>query len=169
GSSDPSSVYSRSSSEEQERVEPELSDEEAALDADIAALPEIIDPADAPAGDVEKPDHVHSSGFFTLDGRLYDRYGNDFVIRGVNNAHAWFDTGGRNWALGALDNIAGYGFNAVRIVWEDRPELSTELLHRILQRCVELELVPMIEMHGATGSREVDDLLAMAEYFTEDD
>src|SRR5262245_46340202 len=29
-------------------------------------------------------------GFYTADGKLFDAYGAEFVMRGVNNAHAWF-------------------------------------------------------------------------------
>jgi hypothetical protein len=169
GNVDPSTAYDTAGSTDSGRPEAEKTAEESSFEQDIPALPELLDPSNAPPGDVDKPDYVHSSGFFTLDGRLYDRYGNDFIPRGVNNAHAWFDTGGRFWALGALDNIANYGFNSIRIVWEDEPSLTPELLRRILRRAVELELIPMLEMHGATGSRDAEDLLAMAEYFTEED
>jgi hypothetical protein len=42
---------------------------------------------------VTKPAAVRSRGFFVSGGRLYDKFGNDFVFRGINNPHIWFDSG----------------------------------------------------------------------------
>jgi hypothetical protein len=104
-----------------------------------------------PEGDVSRPSYIDSSGFFVREGRLYDKHGNDFVMRGVNNAHAWYDTSGRNLAIGALDDISGYGFNTVRIVWEASTGLSVNLLHQIIDCVVQLHMVPMVELHDVTG------------------
>lgn len=126
-----------------------------------------LDP-DPPPGDVEKPSSVLSSGFFVEGGRLYDKFGNDFVIRGVNNAHVWFDTDNRWLAYDALDDISDLGFNTVRIVWETN-RASPMLLRQIVQGVVDEQMVPMIELHDATGSNSAADLMDMAEYYTRDD
>src|SRR5690606_34344244 len=90
----------------------ELPDDEVRVDteeADWEKPPAELDSTAQPDGDVERPDYVDSTGFFVRDGRLYDAFENEFVMRGVNNAHAWF--GGA--AEGALDELAGFGFNLV--------------------------------------------------------
>ena len=71
-----------------------------------------------PAGQVKKPAGMLTNGFFVTGGRLYDKFGNDFIPRGINNPDVWFDIGDQYLAYNALDNIAAYGANVVRIVWE---------------------------------------------------
>ena len=56
-------------------------------------------------------------GFYTEGGKLYDAKGNEFIIRGVNNPHAWFDPDNQYLAHGALDTIASYKTNTIRVVW----------------------------------------------------
>jgi mannan endo-1,4-beta-mannosidase len=108
-----------------------------------------------------------ADGFYTDGGRLYDAYGNEFVIRGLNNAHVWFDGYAEYLAYDALDEIAGHGVNTVRMVWEANG--STQLLAEILYRIVELEMVPIIEMHEPTGGREAELLIDAAEYYAQED
>jgi hypothetical protein len=108
-----------------------------------------------------------ADGFYTEGGRLFDAYGNDFVIRGVNNAHAWYDGYAEYRAWGALDNIASYGTNTVRVVWETTGE--TILLADILYRIVELQMIPMVELHDVTGARDSALLMQMAEYLVRED
>lgn len=121
---------------------------------------------DPPPGEVEKPSEVLSSGFFVVDGRLYDKFGNDFVIRGVNNAHVWFDTDDRWLAYDALDDISDLGFNTVRIVWETNRG-APSLLRQIVQGVVDQEMIPMIELHDVTGSSSAAELMRMAEYYAQ--
>jgi len=108
-----------------------------------------------------------ADGFYTEGGRLHDAYGNDFVIRGVNNAHAWFDGYAEYLAWQALDNIQSYGTNTIRVVWETTS--SPNLLADVLYRIVELEMVPMVELHDVTGVRDAARLLTAAEYWTRAD
>jgi mannan endo-1,4-beta-mannosidase len=103
-------------------------------------------------------------GFYTQGGRLYDACGNEFVIRGVNNPHIWFDTSNRYLAYGALDTIASYGANTIRVVWETTG--SATLLAQVLYRIVQLDMVPMVELHDVTGASGTNDPLAMAQYYT---
>ncbi|MES1165329.1 MAG: cellulase family glycosylhydrolase [Verrucomicrobiota bacterium] len=103
-------------------------------------------------------------GFYTQDGKLLDAYGNPFVIRGVNNAHIFFDTSARYLAWQALDNIAAYGTNTIRVVWNTTG--SAALLAEILYRIVELRMVPMVELHDVTGNQDAARLLDMARYYT---
>jgi len=106
-------------------------------------------------------------GFYTENGRLYDAKGNEFVMRGVNNPHVWADPGGQFRAYQALDVIASYQANAVRVVWETNVEGGTPaLLRRILYRIVELKMVPIVELHDVTGGTANADLMNMAAYYT---
>ncbi len=108
-----------------------------------------------------------AEGFYTQGGRLHDAYGQDFVIRGINNAHIWYDEYAEYQAYGALDDIASHGTNTVRVVWETTGPGS--LLAEILYRIVELEMVPMVELHDVTGARDAALLSQMAEYYARDD
>ncbi len=139
----------------------------AAQGAPCAIQPVIGPPIVPPGGTSARPEGVDSNGFFVADGRLFDRLGNDFVMRGVNNPLAWFrnrDTGALAW----LDEIAATGANAVRLVWEtDVPD--TNLLREAIQRSVELAMVPMVELHDVTGGRDIDDPARMARYYTENE
>jgi len=105
-----------------------------------------------------------TDGFSVKDGLLYDAYGGEFVMRGVNNAHAWFDGYAQYYAWQALDNIQSYGTNTIRVVWDTKssPALLADVLHRI----VELKMVPMVELHDSTGIRTDESLLTTAAYWT---
>ena len=118
--------------------------------------------------EVARPAYNQSTGFFTLDGKIYDANGNEFIARGVNNRHVWFDSWGPTPALDALDNIAGFGFNSVRIVWEINTDpgipkngnlTDDELLERIIQTTIENNMVPMVELHDFTGRNDTEELL----------
>lgn len=167
---DPDSVFEQNEEPDAIEAPPRPhSTAEVALDDPPVEI-DLPAPSAVPAGDVERPEYVHSTGFFVVDGRLYDRYGNDFVMRGVNNAHAWFDSPGSLQATAALDNISTLGANSVRIVWEAlSSNLTAALLERVLNRAVEQRLVPMIELHDVTGPASVEALLQVAAYYTQDD
>jgi mannan endo-1,4-beta-mannosidase len=119
-----------------------------------------------PAGQVRKPAGMLTRGFFVTGGRLYDKFGNDFVPRGLNNPDIWFDISDQYLAYGALDNIAAYGANTVRIVWNTAAPGTPALLRRIIRRVVELRMVPMVELHDVTGGTSNQNLLTMAAYYS---
>jgi hypothetical protein len=115
-------------------------------------------------------------GFYTENGKLYDAKGTEFVMRGVNNPHIFFDTGSRYIAYNALDSIATYKTNTVRVVWRTKidgdpepPPSRANLLRQILYRIVQLKMVPMVELHDVTGSNSTADLARMAAYYTQAD
>lgn len=99
--------------------------------------------------------------FTTRAGKLIDAEGNAFIIRGINNAHIWFG----EKAYDALDAIAGIGANTVRIVWNTKGEDAA--LERIIRRCIELQMVPMVELHDVTGSTSGERLVDMARWYSE--
>ena len=116
------------------------------------------------SGEVSRPNYNKSEGFFTLDGKLYDANGNEFVARGVNNLNVWFDDNNDNvnQAYDAIDNIASFGFNSVRIVWEvdflARPT-NDDMLEQIIQKTIESGMVPMVSIHDYTGDTDSKALL----------
>ncbi|WP_339234135.1 cellulase family glycosylhydrolase [Paenibacillus sp. FSL R5-0517] len=104
-----------------------------------------------------------ANGFYVSGSTLKDANGNNFVMRGVNNPHAWFDT----QAYTALTTINNNKANTVRIVWSLSGSASR--LQQIVDRCKELGLVAMIELHDATGSDDATKLNQLAQYFTRSD
>jgi mannan endo-1,4-beta-mannosidase len=103
-------------------------------------------------------------GFYVQAGRLYDALGAEFVMRGVNSPHIWFDVDNQYLAYQALTSIASYNTNTVRVVWETTGG-SAALLRRVLYRIVELKMVPMLELHDATGSTSNAELSTVARYY----
>src|SRR5690554_6386661 len=111
-----------------------------------------------------------ADGFYISNRQLLDANGNNFVIRGINNPHIWFDWDGQMDAYKALTPIAELGANAVRIVWQHNyANTSTEKLRTIIERCLELQMIPVIELHDATGSDNVSDLNACVNYWIQPD
>lgn len=102
-------------------------------------------------------------GFTTQGSQLIDAAGQPFIIAGINNPHAWF--GER--AYQALDDIAATQANTVRIVWQTRGQLTE--LERIIQKCITLKMIPMVELHDVTGNASGERLLDMARYYCKDD
>lgn len=82
-----------------------------------------------------------------VDGpTLYDACNQEAVLRGVNKMAIWTDpTGSKSFA-----EIAKTGANAIRIVWDTAG--SAFALDTILQRALDEGLLPMIELHDATGN-----------------
>lgn len=113
---------------------------------------------------VQRPAYNTSSGFFVRDGKVYDANGTPFIAAGINNAHGWDDFVGDTKALNALPAIAGFGFNAVRVIWGGytssvsswkctTPE-KMEILDQILQSCVSHKMVPMVGLWDGSGKGE---------------
>ncbi|WP_170178534.1 DUF4493 domain-containing protein [Flammeovirga pectinis] len=132
----------------------------------------VITPVEGEA----RPDYNTSIGFFTKNGKLYDPNGMEFVARGVNNAHFWFDNGGRDLALNALSAINANSSNMVRLVWQTdynasnwENEEETVRLRKMINTCIANGMVPMIEMHDATGGENKEQIDAIVAYYTRPD
>lgn len=132
----------------------------------------VITPVEGEA----RPEYNTSIGFFTKNGKLYDANGMEFLLRGVNNGHFWFDSGNRNTAINALTPIAAYHSNTVRMVWQTNyvesqwnnvPEVDQ--LRKMINTAIDKGLVPMIELHDVTGDESKENLLKMAEYYVRPD
>ena len=122
------------------------------------------EPKSPVVGKVARPDYNQSTGFFTLSGKVYDANGNEFIARGINNMHVWYDTSRGQPAKDALDNIASFGFNSVRIAWDtdysDHGYFPHDwILEDIIETTINNKMVPMVELHDFTGSNNTSDLL----------
>ncbi|MCU4177248.1 cellulase family glycosylhydrolase [Carboxylicivirga sp. N1Y90] len=103
------------------------------------------------------------TGFKTEASQLLDANGNPFIMRGINVPNAWHP----KQSYQALETIADQKVNCVRLVWESH--LSADGLDSVLQKCIDLEMIPMVELHDATGDSTAAKLYQMAAYFTSDE
>lgn len=100
---------------------------------------------------------------FYVDGRfLYDRCGERVVLRGVNEMIVWSD--GRD-GVPEFAEIAKTGANSVRIVWTT--EGSAVELDRAIGNALAAKLIPIVELHDATG--DFSKLGMLVDYWTRPD
>ena len=95
---------------------------------------------------------VKTTGFCVLGRDLYDRQGARVILRGVNKMSV-FDN---DDPLGQISfgEIKQTGANTVRIVWAiatDQGVTSTATLDALITNAKTNHLIPMIELHDATG------------------
>jgi mannan endo-1,4-beta-mannosidase len=98
-----------------------------------------------------------SPGFFVLGRNLYDRLGVKVLLRGVNKMCV-FDRFADPKGLTSFSEIKQTGANTVRIVWAittdlqpNGPATSTATLDELISNAIANRLIPMIELHDATG------------------
>jgi mannan endo-1,4-beta-mannosidase len=103
---------------------------------------------------------VNSQGFTVSGTKLLDANGKEFIIKGVNVPAIWYIEKSNE----SLKNIADLKTNCVRIVWST--EGKADQLEKIIQQCVQLEMIPMVELHDATGSPKAEKLLETVDYYT---
>jgi mannan endo-1,4-beta-mannosidase len=103
---------------------------------------------------VARPSYNTGTGFFVLNGNVYDANGNEFVIRGINQNQWW---GNPTENYNAIDHVARTGANAVRAVFFkdlEAPSASgsdTPAERRaIVEKYIANNIVPVVEDHGAT-------------------
>ncbi len=103
-----------------------------------------------------------TSGTFYVDGRfLHDPCGNKVILRGVNKMNIWTDlTGSKSFA-----EIAKTGANVVRIVWDTSG--SAAGLDTVITNAVSHRLLPMVELHDATGNWSM--LQSLVDYWVRSD
>ncbi|WP_294489018.1 cellulase family glycosylhydrolase [uncultured Ruminococcus sp.] len=111
------------------------------------------------------PADAASKGFYVSGTSIKDANGNDFVMRGVNIAHAWYNSRTATSIKGAANN----GANTVRVVVADGKKWSRttkSTLTSIVNECRKNDLVCILEVHDATGSDSTSDLKAAVDYWT---
>lgn len=83
---------------------------------------------------------------FKVSGRyLYDNCGEKVILRGISNPNIWFEKTGSTH----FKEIEKTGANVVRIVWQSSGSPSD--LDKAISNCIDLKMIPMIELHDATG------------------
>jgi mannan endo-1,4-beta-mannosidase len=95
--------------------------------------------------------------FYTIGRYLYDRLGNRVILRGINKMSVW-DAGDPDGAI-SFREIRQTGANTVRIVWAIRTDLQPgasntdpNRLDTLITNAKQHHLIPMIELHDATGN-----------------
>jgi mannan endo-1,4-beta-mannosidase len=107
--------------------------------------------------------NTYSQGFTVSGTKLLDANGNEFIIRGVNNPHSWY----LSKSVESLDLIASYNVNCIRIVWQSDDEVKK--LEKIIKSCIKLQMIPMVELHNATGNNATGKLLELTAYYARND
>lgn len=105
-------------------------------------------------------------GFQVVGKKLLDANGNEFVMRGVNHAHAWYAI----QDVTALDAIAETGSNSVRIVCSNGLQYTKdekETLEALVKYCKEKEMIAILEVHDGTGDRSQETLAGIVDYWIE--
>lgn len=109
------------------------------------------------ADPVARPAYNTGSGFFVLNGKVYDSNGYEFVMKGPNTVHAW---GSYNTAYNTIDQVAKTGANAARLVmyrdipmdsgnpWTDAADTVAERKETV-ERYLANGIVPIVEDHAS--------------------
>lgn len=90
-------------------------------------------------------DPENHPGYKVVGRHLHDRCGEQVLLRGVNKMVVWTDDTGESFP-----EIEQTGANVVRIVWLTTGSLAK--LEAVIERALANQLIPMIELHDATGS-----------------
>ncbi|MFC9331974.1 cellulase family glycosylhydrolase [Kitasatospora sp. NPDC057015] len=93
-----------------------------------------------------------TSGIHVGNGRVYEANGNQFVMRGVNHAYAWYP--GQTTAIA---DIASKGANTVRVVLGngDRwTRTGTAQIATLIGQCKAAKVICVLEVHDTTGYGE---------------
>lgn len=132
-----------------------------------SAVPETSSAAAASgSGDENKDSDFDGKGFYVDGTKLYDANGNEFVFRGINHSHTWF----RDQDDVALEAIAATGANSVRLVLSNGGQWTKETKEEIaalVDKCKELKMVVILEVHDATGYDDTASLEAIADFWIE--
>ncbi|MEU6074274.1 cellulase family glycosylhydrolase [Micromonospora sp. NPDC047074] len=93
-----------------------------------------------------------ATGFSVADGKLYDANGNEFIMRGVNHAHTWYQQQTSSFA-----NIKALGANTVRVVLASGQRWAkndTADVANVISLCKANRLICVLEVHDTTGYGE---------------
>ncbi|MEV7192153.1 cellulase family glycosylhydrolase [Streptomyces sp. NPDC093510] len=101
-------------------------------------------------------------GFHIRDGRLLDANDKDFVLRGVNHAHAWYP----DRTDKALKDIKANGANSVRVVLSTGDQWTkndTADVAHVVDECKKNRLICVLEAHDTTGYGEAGAAVTLSE------
>lgn len=100
-------------------------------------------------------------GFRVMGRNLYDPCGEKIILRGVSNPNIWYQKDGGN----KYAEIEKTGANVIRIVWQISG--SADDLDKAIENCRNLNMIPMVELHDATGDWSM--LQSCVDYWTRTD
>ncbi|MFG6369316.1 MAG: cellulase family glycosylhydrolase [Lachnospiraceae bacterium] len=115
---------------------------------------------------VEPESTSSSNGMYVRDGRLYDADGKEFLMRGINVAHAWYP----NETQTSINAIADRGANCVRVVLADGTQWNKTQrseVENIISWCESRGLICILEVHDHTGYDDVSRLNNAVNYWLE--
>lgn len=130
----------------------------------LPSLPVTSEPATTEP--TTEPEPVAQTGFKVSGTKLLDANGNEFVMRGINHPHSWFTSEDDT----ALEAIAAAGANTVRIVCGSGQQYNRDTvdsLNKLTDKCRELEMIAILEVHDITGKDDESLLETAAEYWIE--
>lgn len=102
------------------------------------------------AAQITRKTEIPENSLYVNGTKLYDSNGNEFVMRGVNHAYTWF----KDDTDVALKAIAETGSNTVRLVLADGDQWEKDgidAIKSLIEKCKELEMIAVVEVHDATG------------------
>lgn len=99
---------------------------------------------------------------FYVSGRdLFTPCGEKVVLRGVNHPTLYVDRSGN-----AIPEIAKTGANTVRLFWFAKHGISITEADGIIGRVIAAGMIPMLEMHDATGPSNWGNMADIVSYWT---
>jgi hypothetical protein len=116
---------------------------------------------------IVEPESISSTnGMYVRNGKLYDADGNEFLMRGINVAHAWYP----NETQTSINAIADRGANCVRVVLADGTQWNKTQrseVENIISWCESRGLICILEVHDHTGYDDVSRLNNAVNYWLE--
>ena len=105
---------------------------------------------------------ANAQGFKTdnTTGNLLDANGKNFIMKGINIPLAWFVTDVNNSIPSLRTNT---GANCARIVIQTNT--NTTSWQTAVQKCIDNNMIPMVELHDWTGSTNTADFTTMSNWF----
>lgn len=121
-----------------------------------------VKPTTSPAGGEDSS----GNSMYIRGTKLYDGNGNEFIMRGINIAHAWFTDKTET----SIKAAARLGANCVRVVLADGEQwtkTSESEVRNIIQMCRENKLICVLEVHDTTGNDNTASLQNAVNYWKE--
>lgn len=116
----------------------------------VAALAALCSPSVVAAS--EDVGALQAPGFHVSGGKLYEANGAEFVMRGVNHAHTWYQG-----ETGSFADIKELGANTVRVVLSSGhqwAENGVDDVRNVVSLCKQNRLICVLEVHDTTGYGE---------------
>ena len=128
---------------------------------------DITDEADTTEFETTTPEESEDQieGGFHVEGtKLLDANGEEFVMRGVNEAHSWYSA----QDTVSLQAISETGSNVVRLVCGSGATYNADsvaTLQGLIEECKELDMIVILEVHDGTGDNNISTLEQIADYW----